>query len=398
MKVNFPHIKENKNGDIRVLATCKNLLFLISYLKITVGYDVIKKRPTIKGLESLTGEEENTLTAHLKSEANLYGLPKSVVDDQLTVIMQKNAKNPVTDWLNKCERTNNHNPIHELVDLLPIANKEWAKIAFYRWFIQCVAAADKVERSGNKNALPKYESVLTFYGGQGLLKTAFIRSLLPQCLKTYMKDGIILDLNNVDSLREALSAWIVELGELDSTFKKSEISQMKAFLSRLLDEIRRPYARAASTTPRQTSFFASVNEERFLRDSTGNRRYLPIIVNAQLITPDSFDCEDFWAYIWQEYLNGAQWWLTAKEEALQQKALKLHEDNSFEEMLLDEFLFDEDCRPQLLTGNDILDALKLSRTRANSTSIGKSLKKLGVKQNRRQYKMPKTRMIRNGFN
>jgi len=363
-----------------------------------IGYDVIKNRPIIENIKSLPGEEENSLIAFLKSACALYGLNKSVVDEQLAAIMQDNPKNPVVDFLSNSKRTKDNNPIDELVNALPISNKKWAKIAFYRWFIQCVAAADKAERSGNENALPKYESVFTFYGGQGLLKTTFIRSLLPQCLKTYLTDGMILDLNNIDSIRIALSAWIVELGELDSTLKKSDISALKAFLSRIIDEFRRPYARAASILPRHTSFFASVNEERFLRDSTGNRRYLPIIVNAELIIPNDFDCADFWAFIWQEYLDGAQWWLTKEEEVEQQKALKLHEENRFEEMLLDEYLFDKVCRTQLMTGYDILDAIKINRHQSNSTLLGKALKSLGIKKNGRQYLMPKTRPIRNGFN
>jgi len=401
MTINWPHTKKDRNGNDKALATRKNLEVLITYLKIVIGYDVIKNRPVIDGIKSLPGEEENSLIAFLKSACGECGLNKSIVDEQLAAIMQDNAKNPVVDWLKKSKRTKDNNPIDELVNALPISNKKWAKIAFYRWFIQCVAAADKAERSGNPNALSKYESVLTFYGGQGLLKTAFIRSLLPPSLKTYLKDGILLDLSKPDSKTEALSSWITELGELDSTFKKSDISALKAFLSRQEDEIRKPYARAASILPRHTSFFGSVNEERFLRDPTGNRRYFPVIINDQLLLPEKFDCNDFWAFIWQEYLNGSQWWLTKQEEAEQQKALKLHEDNSFEEMLLDEFLFDEDenHRPQLLTANDILDALKVSRSRANSTSLGIALKKLEVTKNEsREYFMPKPRLIMNGFN
>lgn len=399
MTINWPHTKEDRNGNEKALATRKNLEFLISYLKIVIGYDVIKNRPIIENIKSLPGEEENSLIAFLKSSCGLYGLNKSIVDEQLAVIMQDNPKNPVVDWLSNIKRTKDHNPVHQLVNALPISNKKWARIAFYRWFIQCVAAADQAKNSTNTNALPKYESVLTFYGGQGLLKTAFIRSLLPPELKTYLTDGMILDLNNLDSIRIALSAWIVELGELDSTFKKSDISALKAFLSRIVDEFRRPYARAASILPRHTSFFASVNEERFLRDSTGNRRYLPIIVNAELLIPNDFDCTDFWAFIWQEYLNGAQWWLTKEEEQHQQEALKLHEDNRFEEMLLDEFVFEEeDYRPQLMTGNDILDALKVRRSKPNSTALGIALKKLRVDKKDREYLMPKTRLLRRPAN
>jgi len=396
MTINFPHTKLNpKTDEKKALATRKNLECLISHLKIVVGYDIIKNRPIVTGIKSLPGEEENSLIAYLKSSCGLYGLNKSIVDEQLTVIMQENAKNPVVGWLKSITRTKAHNPINELVDSLPVSNKAWAKIAFNRWFIQCVAAADQSINSGNKHALPKYESVLTFYGGQGLLKTAFIRSLLPKNLKGYLKDGILLDLSKADSKTEALSSWLTELGELDSTFKKSDISALKAFLSRQEDEIRKPYARAASILPRHTSFFGSVNEERFLRDPTGNRRYLPIIINAEMILPSTFNCTDLWAYIWQEYINGAQWWLTKEEEIHQQKALKLHEDNSFEEMLLDEFLFDDDYRPQLLTANDILDSIKISRTRSNSTALGIALKKLNIAKNQssREYLMPKTRLL-----
>jgi len=400
MSINFPHTKENKNtGELKALATRENLECLIRYKKVSIAYDRIKNRPVISNVQCLAGEEENALIAYLKSACGLYGLNKSIVDEQIMAIMQDKSSNPVTDWLSHLKRTQQHNPIDLLVEHLPISNKAWAKIAFHRWFIQCVAAADCCERSGNPNALPKYESVLTFFGGQGLLKTAFIRSLLPKPLKSYLKDGILLDLSKTDSKTEALSSWLTELGELDSTFKRSDISALKAFLSRQEDEIRKPYARAASILPRHTSFFGSVNEERFLRDSTGNRRYFPIIVNDQLTLPDSFNCEDFWAFLWSEYLNGEQWWLSKEEELTQHKALKLHEDNSFEEMLLDEFLFDEDSRTQRLTGNDILDVIKVARTRANSTSLGCILKKLEIKKNsRREYLMPKTRPIRNHFN
>lgn len=115
--------------------------------------------------------------------------------------------------------------------------------------------------------------------------------------------------------------------------------------------------------------------------------------------PDDFDCVDLWAFAWQEYLKGAQWWLTKTEEELQQKALKLHEDNSFEEILRDEFLFDESWRGQPLTGNDILDFIKVSRSRASSTSLGHALKKLGIDKNySREYLMPKTRKFINTQN
>jgi len=218
---------------LKVLGTRENLEAVMEFYDVTTMYDVIKLRPNITNVKSLPGEEENSLIAFLKSKCGLHGLSKTVVDDQLTAITQQHPYNPVTTWLENIKRTKTHNPIDDLVDSLPIANRAWAKVAFYRWFIQCVAAADRAVQTPNKKALPKFESVLTFYGGQGKQKTAFIRSLLPESLKSYLKDGISLDLKDKDSKTEALTAWITELGELDATFKRSDISAIKAFLSHM---------------------------------------------------------------------------------------------------------------------------------------------------------------------
>ncbi|MEO1924974.1 MAG: VapE domain-containing protein [Gammaproteobacteria bacterium] len=384
----FPHCKKNKSGE-SILTTRENLEALMAFYNVDARYDVIKLRPNITNIKSLQGEEENSLIAELKSKCGLHGLDKGVVDDQLSVIMRDNAHNPVTTWLENIQRSSEHNPINELVDSLPVENQAWARVAFYRWFIQCVAAADRAVQTPNKEALPKFESVLTFYGGQGLKKTAFIRSLLPKALKSYLKDGISLDLANKDSKTEALSAWITELGELDATFKRSDISAIKAFLSRQEDEIRRPYARAATIMPRQTSFFGSVNEERFLRDETGNRRYLPVTVMDELNIPDGFDCIDMWAFIWQEYLQGEQWWLTKEEEVLQKTALKAHEDNSLEDLIRDAFDFDLDLpKGHNLTTQDILKSLHQRVNRGSQTRIGNTLKKMGIEKEGRDYLMP----------
>ena len=212
--------------------------------------------------------------------------------------------------------------------------------------------------------------------------------------RKYFIDGVSLDLKNKDSILGALSSWICELGELDSTFRKSDISGIKAFLSKRKDEIRKPYGRATSLMARQTSFLASVNEEKYLRDDTGNRRYFPISVTGQLSVPEHFVIDDFWAYIWEEYKRGEQWWLTPEEEKLQKEVLAEHEHSTLKELLLDMFLFDQDTRPDQMTVTEILETCGLNSNRPNQTRLGVSLKQLGVtKLNRstRKYLMPKTR-------
>lgn len=120
--------------------------------------------------------------------------------------------------------------------------------------------------------------VLTFAGGQGIGKTSWFEALMPYGL---FKEGIKLGLsknNPVDTIREATSVVLGELGELDSTFGVSAMADIKQFLSRPEDEYRIPYSTAPVKYPRSTVYGGSVNHLTFLIDNTGNRRFWPFII------------------------------------------------------------------------------------------------------------------------
>ena len=385
----YPHIKIQDNGKQRVLATRANLEELMRCVGIDIRYNVIQKRAMVTGISSLEGEEENTVVAELKSYCAIHGLPKTVVDEQLSAVMNSRAFNPVTKWLKNIERTGTCDPIKALVESLAITNKDWAYIAFRRWLIQTVAAADAANSTPNIKALPKFETVLTQYGAQGLNKTAFFRSILPQELSGYVTDGFMLDVTRSDSIMEGVSNWIVELGELDSTFRRSDLAAIKAYLSKQRDTVRKPYAKSASLMPRQTSYVASVNEEKFLRDTTGNRRYAPLIVTGKLEVPADFDATDFWAYVWGLYMSGEQWWFTQEEEKLQQEALKLHENLPLEDMLLDHFDLESKTAKSYMNGSEILKAIGASDNQSNRTILGLILKNYAVEKKGRKYSMQK---------
>jgi putative DNA primase/helicase len=86
----------------------------------------------------------------------------------------------------------------------------------------------------------------------------------------------------------------VELGELDATFQKSVISALKAFITQLVDKIRRPYAAVESCFGRRTVFGGSVNEPWFLGDKTGSRRILTVPADG-FILDGELDMQQVWA-------------------------------------------------------------------------------------------------------
>ena len=102
---------------------------------------------------------------------------------------------------------------------------------------------------------------LVLQGKQGKGKTSFFRKL---ALKSeYFGEGMSLNPDNEDSIIQALTNFILELGEIDSTFKK-DISRLKAFLTTMVDEYRKPYGQTYMKYPRLTSFCGTVNNPEFL--------------------------------------------------------------------------------------------------------------------------------------
>jgi putative DNA primase/helicase len=103
----------------------------------------------------------------------------------------------------------------------------------WRWLISGVAAVF-MERGFQS------QGVLTLTGRQGLGKTRWLKSLVPN--RDWIKDGVVLNPKDKDSVLQSVSRWIVELGELDATFKKADVAALKAFITMEEDVLRQAYA------------------------------------------------------------------------------------------------------------------------------------------------------------
>jgi predicted P-loop ATPase len=72
--------------------------------------------------------------------------------------------------------------------------------------------------------------------------------------------------------------WIMEIGEL-SGFQRSDVRHIKQFISTTHDKCRLAYAKRAATYARQCIFIGSTNDQEYLKDDTGGRRYWPVRCN-----------------------------------------------------------------------------------------------------------------------
>ncbi len=130
-----------------------------------------------------------------------------------------------------------------------------------------------------------------------------------------IKLDVHMDAANKDSILLAIRHWIVEIGELDSSFRK-DVSRLKGFLTNDRDKVRVPYDRKESSYQRRTVFCATVNASDFLIDSTGNTRFWTIPC-VKIDYDHIIDMQQVWAQLHHEFnssLEDNQWWLTQGEE------------------------------------------------------------------------------------
>lgn len=332
----FTHLTD-KNG---IKSTIANVEHLFNAYNIKCDYDVMLKKRTITMNNVAATDDDLGETAMFAEISSLIALNnmKAGCIDLLPAIFSKNQHNPIVEWITS-KRWDKRDYIGQLLNSLTVADDDiiYRNKAVVTWLVQCVAAADSARSTPLEHAKPKYELVFILQGGQGLKKTSWFQALLPKTMSQYIKDGVHLDPDKVDSKKKATSAWITELGEIGSTFRKSDIEQLKAFLSNTHDEMRLPYDKVESNFKRRTSFCGSVNQMEFLVDSTGSRRFLPLSI-LECNHLHGIDLQQMWAQVWELYTAGTQWWCTTElEQLLESRHDKHSETNSVAGLIADKF-------------------------------------------------------------
>ncbi len=310
-KAKFPH---EVQGFMKMLpATLENIDHLLRNYGVTVRYDCIKKklRINIPGHTGTSDNADNTAITIIISLVTLNGMTTGQVPSLVEAIADRNIYNPVASWIvsKPWDGVDRLPAVFETLKVREGFSQQLKRILIYKWLLSATAAA----------ILPnsfKARGVLTLQGPQGIGKTSWVMSLVSDKLLCEMviKVDHLLDPHNKDSILGAITHWIVEIGELDSSFKK-DVARLKGVLTSNSDKVRRPYAKTESEYQRRTVFCATVNEENFLVDSTGNTRWwtLPLV---SIDYAHGIDMQQTFAQLAVDVNDGAQWWLTGDEERL----------------------------------------------------------------------------------
>jgi putative DNA primase/helicase len=171
-----------------------------------------------------------------------------------------------------------------------------------KWMIAAVARV--------MNPGCKVDTCMILESGQGEGKSTALAVLAGEAWFTDQ----ISHVGSKDAAIDLRGKWIIELGELDA-MGRAEAETMKAFMSRQIDHYRPPFGRRSIDVPRQCVFAGSTNQDSYLKDETGNRRYWPIKVGKADLDGLAKARDQLWAEAVHRYAAREPWWLTPAENA-----------------------------------------------------------------------------------
>ena len=385
-----------EKGAKVVTSTWQNAKAVLDAYKINVKYNVISREIEFdvnnKDLKYIENSAENARLEEIRSLFTLqrYKVNYDTLNMQLNAIADRNSYNPVTDYLKKVEEnwdgTDKLKELYETVEVDSKFSNELKELYIRKWLLNCVRQAHN--SSGRYGAY----GVLVFQGKQNLGKTRWIKQIIPS--PNWLKGESNINIESKDSLMENTKYWIVELGELDASMK-NEQSKMKAFITREMDEFRKPYAKLSERYPRYTTFYASVNPKQFLKDETGNRRYW-VIPCTKLNSSHNIDVDQLWGQVMNLYKNAKEsdFYLTDEEvEVLNNINKEFTVSDDVDVYLEDMYDFNtpKSTWTSFMPASVLLDLLKAKDNKISAVKLKNALNKKGIEQVQPRYEGKKTR-------
>ena len=378
------HFHFDRNGNVKanslynielILENDPELQGMFKFNEFTNEIDVVKssKKMLIK-----PGQLKDTYIDEIASyiERNKDDYHNVLFDNKhirsaLNVVAARHQYNPVTDYFNDAVKHYDGESHIEnfFTKWLGVEPTPVTMLIAKIWFVGGVAKA--------YDPTCKFDFVLDLVGGQGAGKTTILQKLAP-C--GYYTDQFST-FDNKDDFAVMRRNLIVNDDEMTAT-NNSSFEILKKFVTLQVFEYRKPYGHQSERFPKGFIMARTTNNLYYLKDKTGERRFLPLLVdkNKQQFNPvtelTSEDVRQVWGETVQMYQNDDYSFdLTAEQQAM----LDDHRKNfmytdTLEDSIADaldndwknvDFLSSETIGLKVVPGVDLAKNRKLSNQIAN---------------------------------
>ena len=344
----------------------ENYVFRRNTLNGKVEYAMLPKADVFR---PLTKEALNSIVIRAKREQILEkGSPKTEITEYVES-EEVSEYNPAQAFLTTLPKWDGQNHIARIFGRIPGISSEqlnyltiWLRSAVAHWL--------------QMDMLHGNECVPTFIGAQGCGKTTFVRRLLPLELREYYLDHLNLS-NKFDKEMALTNNLFVNLDELDA-IRPSQQASLKQTLSVSKVNGRPIFGRSQEDRPRFASFVATTNNRHPLKDATGSRRYICILIpdGKQIDNVGDIDYGQLYAQVVYELKEQkAPYWFN--QEFMEKKDLAEMFTACFRQPADGEVVKTMNCDE--IIGIMQRDYPTLQKTIGNKMKLGKAISALGFK-------------------
>lgn len=261
----------------------------------------------------------------------IYGIVSSQkVDDALALQIEKDKFHPIVEYIKSLQWDGTPRVDTLLIDYFGAEDNVYTRAAIRKML--CAAVA-RVFHPGTK-----FDTALILVGPQATYKSTFVKKLG----KSWFSDTFTT-VQGKESFEQIQGAWLVEIAEL-SGLKKAEVETIKHYISKCEDSFRPAYGRTIEIYKRQCVFFGTTNSKDFLRDPTGNRRFLPIDVRPEYVTKNvaeeltDEEVDQVWAEAYEMYKHGESLYMTGEEDTIAKIEQHKHSEQDERKGIIEEYL------------------------------------------------------------
>ncbi|MGC4084261.1 MAG: virulence-associated E family protein [Vicinamibacterales bacterium] len=267
-------IEDPKTGK-PIANSQENITRALNRLAVKVSYDEFSERLLIE-FDSYSGQLDDFRSTRLWLEIERqfgFRASRDYFDAVVTDLAFSNRFHPVRNYLDGLVWDGVARLDSWLIEYARAKDSPYTRAVSA---LPLIAAVRRVrDQSG---AGVKFDELLVLESAQGLNKSSALRALCPE--PQWFSDDLPLNVESKQLIERTLGKWIIEAGEL-AGMRPSETEALKAMLSRQTDgPVRMAYARRPTERARQFIVIGTTNSNRYLKDSTGNRRFWPLRVTA----------------------------------------------------------------------------------------------------------------------
>ena len=279
-------------------ATCANARAAITALGIECRYDVFHDRKLVGGhaIEQWAGELSDhachMVRVLIKATYGFDPHKENTHDAAIQLCLQRQF-DPVGDYLDSL-MWDSKKRLNTWLSKYLGAEENSLNDAIGR--LALVAAVRRVRQPGCK-----FDQIIVLEGPEGTGKSTAIEILAGQ---ENFSDQTIIGLDDRQQQEAVRGVWLFEIADL-AGMSKADVDRTKAFASRLSDRARPAYGRQRIELPRRCVFFATTNNETYLKSQTGNRRFWPVKTGRIDLETLRRDRDQLWAEAAHHEMRGA---------------------------------------------------------------------------------------------